>query len=505
MVDNVRDFLRKDRFSNFQLSYESPSSCGDDGNCSFGFVCVDGRCVPSNSSSQNSDCPSSPVGGSGCEGCDPSCSNGIVWVDENGDKQCRPGKDCGPQNPCPSGTSCHNGFCQEIQCNNGGGCSPGLVCCAGICKANCTGQQGDPCSGNFDCVGNNVCISQICTPDPYQDDNQVPWPVDGKSCDPACDTFFKEFGYHDTSIGCDTTRRCGYCQECVLGSCRPYNPNSRFTPCGCKPVPQCQKCVGDGEFVEDCGCSDCTQVSNARCSCGIVLKGPIRACRGACESGLVSSSLLRNKVAKICQSVCGSQNPADQCKGQCQTVSTSCTGFSCPPGYNCKLTGRIEVGGDAVCVYENCDPSRRPAFCDNEESLETILSVSVIDEDDNYPRGTKNSNWAAFRASYPTRPFYVLAPGGSVSPPAGWNGGSYSVARMPGVSNWFSLLSGPLANARAVLLWIDNSGSMTTATVSGSLSLFRQNCQAAGIAVCTKSGSTENWIAPHITSGTWCG
>ncbi len=498
MVENVRDFLRKDRRKNIQTSYECPTSCGDDGNCAVGFVCVDGRCVNADSGSTSSECPSSPVGGSGCSGCDPACENGITYVDDNGDKQCREGTTCGPNNPCPSGSTCQNGNCVPVQCNNGGGCDSGLHCCAGICKETCTGEEGQPCGGNFDCVGNNVCIGNICTDNPNKP--EVDYPTDGKPCDPACDTFFKEFGYN--SLSCNPNLRCGTCQECWNRECRPLNPSSSFTPCACKEAPPCMSCR-NGEFVKDCGCSDCSSVSNVNCPCGIIVRGPISACKGACEDGLVSGSLLRQQVSRICQKVCGNTNPIDQCKGSCRTTALPCTGFSCPSGSNCTLTGRIEANGQATCIYEICDPSQRPDYCNDEQDLKITISVSVIDEDSDYSPGQKNADWAAYRASYPDRPFYVLAPGGYVAPPAGWNGGTYSVARMPGVSNWFSLLSGPLANASSVLLWIDNSGSMTTGTVSGSLSLFRTNCAAAGIRVCTKSGGSENWIGPHIGGG-WC-
>jgi hypothetical protein len=76
-------------------------------------------------------------------------------------------------------------------------------------------------------------------------------------------------------------------------------------------------------------------------------------------------------------------------------------------------------------------------------------------------------------------------------------------------SDWFEIcgLSAAPAGSKAILA-VDNSGSMTTATVQSSYNLFIAKCAAAGIAVTQVAmgpggrrffgGSNENWVSPFL-------
>ena len=187
----------------------------------------------------------------------------------------------------------------------------------------------------------------------------------------------------------------------------------------------------------------------------------------------------------------------DKCKGTCTTQTRSCAGFSCPTGMSCSNIGRVETETEAQCIYEICDIKRRPRSCDDDQNNKVSLAISFIDEDDGYGGG-KNSDWNQWRSKNPGNYFYLAnVSGGSVAPPSGFDGARISVPR-GGTIDLFSQLSGVLGNVGSVSMWIDNSGSMTSADVAGTTSLFQQKCRAAGIGVCSGAGGNENWIRPHI-------
>ena len=120
-----------------------------------------------------------------------------------------------------------------------------------------------------------------------------------------------------------------------------------------------------------------------------------------------------------------------------------------------------------------------------------------------------NDDWNEFRTKWPSRPFNIFRVERS--------GGGYSGVKLPSVSptdyivsdverddgviadasDWFTLANlGGYAAGTTVTLWIDDSGSMTTANVSASYDKFVADCATAGLLIefRTSSVNAENGI-----------
>lgn len=143
-----------------------------------------------------------------------------------------------------------------------------------------------------------------------------------------------------------------------------------------------------------------------------------------------------------------------------------------------------------------------------------IICISVIDEC-SVASLTMVNSWALFRKNYPSRLFYLLQPGGpsqgSLQVPPAYTSdvrafGPTTVNRDTGIvanrSDWFTLCNLSAAPAGSkVVLNIDNSGSMRTATVSASLAYFKERCATANIAIAySESYTSENWVIPFDKS-----
>jgi len=164
--------------------------------------------------------------------------------------------------------------------------------------------------------------------------------------------------------------------------------------------------------------------------------------------------------------------------------------------------------------------------------------IAVIDEAvDAASRTTVASTYATFRATWPNRKLFLLIPSDSaltsfpsISPLGADNYGSEGYVFVPqqatndiasglfqaatkvnrdaGVtgnrSDWFTLTGmGVLAPGAKVGLFVDNSGSMTTATVQASYNKFIADVAAAGLTIITVTNSSEDWISPFTAmSGT---
>ena len=163
--------------------------------------------------------------------------------------------------------------------------------------------------------------------------------------------------------------------------------------------------------------------------------------------------------------------------------------------------------------------------------------VAVIDEnqgavgwmnDPRYhgPLPNVDEAWSQFRAKWPERPFYLLEPKG------GWGGystpmpaGEESRIKIPqrfidevigGVSafysqvnrdrgqvsqltDWYTLINGDaLPEGAEIALFVDNSGSMTTAHVQASYDLFLQKLTARNIGIIVVEDFNEDWIGPFM-------
>ena len=78
--------------------------------------------------------------------------------------------------------------------------------------------------------------------------------------------------------------------------------------------------------------------------------------------------------------------------------------------------------------------------------------------------------------------------------------------RNTGGTNWWSRIGGSsLPSGAEVILWVDNSGSMTTSTVQGEYNAFKAAAAAANVTVTEVSNLTigqggslfkEDWINP---------
>jgi len=127
------------------------------------------------------------------------------------------------------------------------------------------------------------------------------------------------------------------------------------------------------------------------------------------------------------------------------------------------------------------------------------------------------SQWSSFRSAYPDRPFCLLQPaagccGSNLNIPADFSSDSKTiyaaVNRDDGVeadrSDWFSACS--LGTLRAqgitnVAIFIDNSGSMTTASVQASYNFLLQEMSSNGLQLVSGiTNSAEDWIGPFITN-----
>jgi hypothetical protein len=138
------------------------------------------------------------------------------------------------------------------------------------------------------------------------------------------------------------------------------------------------------------------------------------------------------------------------------------------------------------------------------------VCISVIDECSRSASTMQNS-WNSFLSLHSGTPFYLLQPGGpgegNLEVPSNFASnsgvGPITVDRDNGstslISDWFTLCGLSAYPAGSVVeISIDNSGSMTTSTVSASYDYFVSQCNAAGLTVRPISMSSENWVAPFI-------
>ena len=138
----------------------------------------------------------------------------------------------------------------------------------------------------------------------------------------------------------------------------------------------------------------------------------------------------------------------------------------------------------------------------------TCPCIAVIDET-SPSQAVFDSAWAQFRTAWPQRPFHLM----SVARGNSWgynkipnNMSSYPnpltehrVPRWGG--DWFSLANlSQYPQGSVIALFVDNSGSMTTSTVSQAISMIEQKCSAAGFTIIRVYVGNERYIDPFITS-----
>ncbi|WEE79308.1 phage tail protein [Comamonas testosteroni] len=137
-----------------------------------------------------------------------------------------------------------------------------------------------------------------------------------------------------------------------------------------------------------------------------------------------------------------------------------------------------------------------------------ITCVAVIDENDAQDsQAGVNAKWADFSERFPKRRMFVLRPTHPTLPlytpqdpgpnfigpiPVARDGGSVALR-----SDWYELCSlDALPMHSSIALFVDNSGSMTTATVQASYNYFMQRLQERGISVVVVENGDEDYITP---------
>ena len=133
-----------------------------------------------------------------------------------------------------------------------------------------------------------------------------------------------------------------------------------------------------------------------------------------------------------------------------------------------------------------------------------LVCIAVIDENDGLATDTE---WAEFRTAFPSREFYLLQPHsppfppGDLYVPAAFANDNLAsrifVSREPNFEDWFAttqLFTKP--RRTQVILFVDQSGSMTIESVRSSYDFFVTQCDNAGLYVTTVTDSNENYIAP---------
>lgn len=128
-----------------------------------------------------------------------------------------------------------------------------------------------------------------------------------------------------------------------------------------------------------------------------------------------------------------------------------------------------------------------------------VICIAVIDENN----GTNTSaDWAAFRAAYPSRRFFLLEPnsgfGGTLYVPPAFSTDSNATHQNVSVTaDWYSIagLDQEPLGAQCIL-FIDQSGSMTINTVISSYNSFKSQAIARSNKIAVVDNSNEDYIAP---------
>lgn len=150
------------------------------------------------------------------------------------------------------------------------------------------------------------------------------------------------------------------------------------------------------------------------------------------------------------------------------------------------------------------------------ETSPEIKCIAVIDEASNFTTAQFYDKWANFRSNWPNRIHYLLQPttsgivstniGNLLNIPSNYDSGFGTSPQVKGVkrdagittesSDWFGLVGLVTGTDTEVALFIDQSGSMTLATVQASYDRFIASCTAANVAIRTESNGAEDWVEP---------
>jgi hypothetical protein len=139
------------------------------------------------------------------------------------------------------------------------------------------------------------------------------------------------------------------------------------------------------------------------------------------------------------------------------------------------------------------------------------ICLALIDETSNTSQGAYNTNYRTFRTLWPERELWVLRVGLSTpfTIPDIWlsnplDYGPIVVNRDNGnpalLSDWFAIANlNRIQPGGKVGLFIDNSGSMQTASVQASYNRFMEQVLDRGLGIITVENTNEDYITPFIT------
>ena len=179
-------------------------------------------------------------------------------------------------------------------------------------------------------------------------------------------------------------------------------------------------------------------------------------------------------------------------------------------------------------------PTGKLVDCGDSTTNANRWVVAVIDEDDSSGGFTQmTSRWTNFRNQYPDRCFHLLEPhrnyGINRTTPNGVDSQIYiptaflnelsagttfharvsrvqsEAGTISGTSDWWDLIGASVLPSGAKIgLCIDNSGSMTVASVQDSLDLFEQKAAAAGVTITPGvSANNTNYYCSGMSSEEW--
>ena len=223
---------------------------------------------------------------------------------------------------------------------------------------------------------------------------------------------------------------------------------------------------------------------------------------------------------------------------KCTNATVCSDGNMCNGIETCNVTSGVCEQGPALdcddnnlCTTDTCDVVtgciHTPIGCGVNEACDRLTGtcqaiekirpcIAVIDESDNFLDSDINAKWMSFRTNFPSRPFCLLQP---LDP-------NYSRIFKPTTPDFLSdprvvfatvnrdngnpaLASDWLASCNYtdvalsgidfVGLFVDESGSMTRATVQASLNKFFADLTAASLTYCSVFNPSEDWIIPFNT------
>lgn len=195
-------------------------------------------------------------------------------------------------------------------------------------------------------------------------------------------------------------------------------------------------------------------------------------------------------------------------------VAGACNSMGeCVPAGDVPIVTAPTGAGPTVPISFNAPSPVAPLPIEDQDT--EVTCVAIIDENDGSDRNVE-TEWTEFRNTYPSRPFCLLRapyPSLRLTLPQGFPTSSDIFANVtrdaddvdPATrSNWFNLCN--LAGSRArgltnVVLFVDNSGSMTTGSVQNAHDDFQAAVIANGMQVVDAVyNNQENYILPCLST-----